>query len=333
MNKRVLIATGGTGGHLLPAQRLAEQLQAQAEVLFGGYKLSDSPYFDRERFSFEEIRSASRLREMGSLLRGTWQAMRLIWRTKPDVVVGFGSYHSAPILLAAVLLRKKIVLFEANRTMGKVNRWIAPFAKGVGCQFPLPKATVVKPLSRVRVGTWTKQAAREAYGLDPNCFTLLVVGGSQGASFLNQVMPKVAERLPDAQVVHLAGNEVAAEQVREAYATKAHVKAFESEMAQAYGAADFVVCRSGAGTLSELTEHELPALLIPYPFAAGHQEMNAESLSECGGTVCLRQRDASIDAIVAKILDADRDRMRLALRTLSEQNRERIEFYELVLQI
>src|SRR5690348_5990772 len=107
---KVLMATGGTGGHLFPARQLTELLK-NCEVLFAGHKLESTPFFDR-KVPYHEVHSSNR--KPMAILKGVWQSLKLIWSFKPDVVVGFGSFHSFPVLLAAVLLRKKIILFEAN---------------------------------------------------------------------------------------------------------------------------------------------------------------------------------------------------------------------------
>lgn len=342
MSKKILIAAGGTGGHLIPAQQLATQLQdiPGMDVLFGGYKLQESPYFQQNSFRFAEIDSSASIKRPSLLIKGTYQAWQLIRKEKPDVVVGFGSYHSAPVLLAAALLRKKIFLYEANRTMGKVNRWMAPFAQKIGCQFPLVGTTNEKfvrvpllPWGKFhRAGRMPSAEAKASYGLDGDRFTLLVFGGSQGAAFLNEIMPTVANRM-NVQVIHCAGNEIAAEIARRAYIVPAVVKAIEKDMRRAYSAADFVVCRSGAGTLAELIQFTAPALLIPYPFAADqHQQVNAEYLCELGGSIALDQSQSSVDDIIDCIHAANVTAMQRALASAARQNESLQEFYQLVTQ-
>jgi UDP-N-acetylglucosamine--N-acetylmuramyl-(pentapeptide) pyrophosphoryl-undecaprenol N-acetylglucosamine transferase len=340
--KKIVIATGGSGGHLLPAQQLAEQLKAEpgTSVVFGGYKLRESPFFHRDLYQFVEIASSQKLSRPLPLLRGVFQAVRFLLREKPDVVVGFGSYHSAPLLLAAALLRKKIVLYEANRTMGKVNRWIAPFATVIGCQFPLsdytsPKVAAVPllPWGIAKVKT-ARADAKKAFGLTPDRFTLLVFGGSQGAAFLNEVMPKVVNQMENVQVIHSAGTESAADGVRAAYRVPAVVKTFETNMAMAYSAADFAVCRSGAGTVAELIRYAVPALLIPYPHATDqHQQKNSDYLTEQGGSLSLKQTEATTEAILQKIQSADRAAMQEALGSLAMKNTTLQQLYERILKL
>jgi len=311
--RKILIAAGGTGGHLLPAQELAQLLDA--EVVFAGHKLDQSPFFQRRLFRYFDIPAAPKAfaKEM---VVGFWRALKLLWKEKPDTVVGFGSFHTAPVLLASVLLGKRIVLYEANLTKGKVTRLFGPFAKTVA-QFPIKGATLVRLFPWLPKKKWTKEEARREYGLEDR-FTVLVFGGSQGAKFLNETMPQV---LKDVQVIHLGMEE-------NPYGQKAVVKKFETDMAKAYAAADFAVCRSGAGTIAELIRYEVPSLLIPYPYAYCHQEENAKYLVGLGGAMMLLQKDATEERIVKRMKEANLEMMKLALRSAGRQNR--VAFEELV---
>ncbi|MBU6383258.1 MAG: UDP-N-acetylglucosamine--N-acetylmuramyl-(pentapeptide) pyrophosphoryl-undecaprenol N-acetylglucosamine transferase [Verrucomicrobia bacterium] len=304
--RKVLIATGGTGGHLFPAQQLAEQL-LDCEVLFAGHKLHSSPFFNRKAPSCE-ITSASSLRGVWALLKGTWQSLLLLLRFAPDVVVGFGSFHTFPILLAAVLLRKKIVLFEPNCTFGKVNRWFAPFAKKVAFQFPVVhKRAVYVPLL-----PW-KQEKKRASSKDPQRKTILVFGGSQGAAFINQTFCEAAKYLSfPFQVIHLTGK--GGQELH--YTVPAMIKPFEEDMPSLYARADFAVCRCGAGTSAELIRYNLPAVVIPYPYAHDHQRKNGEFLGQ--GVRLLHQKDATPERLAQEIeaLVAHLPQHRAALNTL-----------------
>lgn len=343
MNRKVLIAAGGSGGHLLPAQQLAELLQKNhaAQIVFAGYKLDKTPFFRRDSFRFHEVCSAPIgrnpfhfLRMMG---RGFWSALEMIRKEKPDLVVGFGSYHTVPVLLAAALTGKKIVLYEANRIMGKVNRLFSPFAKAIAIQLPLQhKKAVAVPLFPwiQNLDLPEKDEARKAYGLESDRFTVLVFGGSQGASFLNETMPSALSK--DTQVIHLAGSEEAAATVRERYRAagiRAAVKGYESNMALAYSVSDLAVCRSGAGTTAELIRHQLPAFLIPYPFAAeDHQTVNARYLESLGGARWMAQSEATAEKIRKEIGSLDLATMRLALAKQKEQHSAPTDFDQLVAQ-
>lgn len=298
---KVLIATGGSGGHLFPAKQLATLL-ADCNVVFAGHKLASSPFFDR-KIPYHEILSASKKREWFSILKGIWQSLTLIRQFQPDVVVGFGSFHSFPVLLAAVLRRKRIILFEANCSLGRVNRFFTPFAQKVAFQFPTKgKKAVYVPLLpwvRTQMTSLTPQEARKSYHLDAEKFTILVFGGSQGAVFINKIFCAAALRLHKKgwvfQVIHLTGNENA--QVK--YNVSAAVLPFESHMATAYAAADLVICRAGAGTVAELIRFQKPAILIPYPYAHDHQRKNGEFLNK--GARLLLQNEANPERLVLEI--------------------------------
>lgn len=309
---KVLIATGGTGGHLFPSRQLAELLH-DCEVAFAGHGLKESPFFDR-KIPYYDIVSTGSKKNLPLLLYGVWQALKLLLRFKPDVVVGFGSFHSFPVLMAAVLLRKKIVLFEANCTLGQVNRFFARFADKVALQFPVPheKAAYVPLLP------WTAKRARtKKYAKDPNRLTILVFGGSQGAAFINKTFCEAAKFLSfPFQVIHLTGKE----DPEISYSVPAVVKPFEEEMAAAYEVADLVVCRSGAGTVAELIQNRLPAILIPYPYAHDHQRKNGEYLKE--GARILLQKEATALKLAQEIelLKANLEKHKKALSEIAFPN-------------
>lgn len=341
----VLIAAGGSGGHLLPAQQLAESLEGSGAILFAGHRLDQSPFFQRERFSFCEISARSLsfspwgfIRFALSTMRGVWQSVRAIQAFQPDVVVGFGSFHSFPILLAALLMRKKIVLFEANCLLGKVNRLFASVAHLIGAQFALKEAPfnqrLIPLLPWKEVIQIEKKQAREELGL-MDCTTILIFGGSQGAAFLNAALPAVIP--PCCQVIHLAGREEEALRVAASYrdrGIRAIVKAFEPNMPLVYAAVDVAICRSGASTLAELIRYEVPALFIPFPFAAGdHQRINAEFLAkQLGGAKMILEESAHpamLETEIAQLLQ-ERGRLRVQLSLYRNECEGRLHFAEII---
>jgi len=295
--RKVLIATGGSGGHLFPAQAAADDL-VDCKVLFAGHNLSSSPFFDQTR---AHVEIASSNRNPLTLLKGFWQSFRLILRFQPDVVVGFGSFHSLPLLVAAVLCRKKIVLFEANCSFGKVTKALLPFAAKTALQFPFhqgPNVAYVpllpwnSPSRRVE-----QDEARRFYGLRQDLFTILVFGGSQGAKVINETFYKAARVLNfPFQVIHLTGKE----DPTISYDAPHVVKPFEKQMHYAYAAADMAVCRCGAGATAELIKAGLPAVLIPYPYAYDHQRKNGEFLQN--GARLLLQKEMTVEKLAAEIV-------------------------------
>lgn len=342
MKRKVLIAVGGSGGHLLPAQQLASKLRDSAEILFAGLHLSKSPFFQKESFSFLDIEAASTSQPLRFLYKsgiGIGQSLKLISSFRPDVVVGFGSFHSFPVLAAAVLLRKPIVLYEANCKLGKVNRLFFPFAKLLGLQFPLQGKKISKKHQFVSYFPWiktakeyTKEEARAFYGLGDSLPICLVFGGSQGASFLNETAP---ESLQGFQVIHCAGKGASLEEIRSHYEKKsirAFVQHFESDMDRAYRAADFALCRSGAATISELITHVLPAVLVPYPHAADqHQRDNAKFFcDEVQGGLWIEQNEplrlrSAIELCLERL-----ESFRQSIRLFYQKTEKRVELADLV---
>jgi UDP-N-acetylglucosamine--N-acetylmuramyl-(pentapeptide) pyrophosphoryl-undecaprenol N-acetylglucosamine transferase len=340
---KVLIAAGGSGGHLFPAQQLAAMLSADCEIAFAGHKLRASPFF-AAGIPFWEIASAqpkrgSWLKFMAASWRGFWQSVSLLRKYRPDVVIGFGSYHSFPALLAAMVLRKKLVLFEANCILGKVNRLFLPAAKKIALQFPLEKKLAKEVF--VPYLPWTgapkkrvsKKVARAYFGLDPDRLTLLVFGGSQGAAFLNQMLPEALSLLKgEFQVIHLTGKGNTTVSYGK---VPACVKEFEAQMDFAYAASDIAICRSGAGTVAELIRAALPALLIPFPHAAeNHQWKNGQFLStRVRGARLLAQRKATPEKIAAEIeqLLLEREQCKASLHAWRQQ--ETTDFAALVREV
>jgi UDP-N-acetylglucosamine--N-acetylmuramyl-(pentapeptide) pyrophosphoryl-undecaprenol N-acetylglucosamine transferase len=305
---RVLITAGKTGGHLYPAQALAQQLMKTlppSNILFVADGLSINRYFDRAQFHYQEV-ACSPLslrhplktgRGLISLIRGCWQSRTILKHFQPHVVVGFGSYPTVPVLLAARSMRIPIILHEANSIPGKANRWLAPLADYVGVHFPSTaqffkdKAVEVGlPLREgYQLSAVSQEAARAYYGLNPYRSTLLVCGGSQGARTINHLMLQVCASLnkQSLQIIHLTGDASTAQTLATLYANHqipAHVKAFEDQMQMAWRAADIFIGRAGASTIAEAIEFEVPGLLIPYRHATDqHQDKNADFLTHTIG--------------------------------------------------
>jgi len=301
--QRVIITAGGTGGHLYPAQALAQQLaklKVPAEVLFIAGGLASTRHFDRKRFAYREIASSpllsrnplKTLKGGVNLFRGFAQSVRHLKNFRPDVVVGFGSYYTIPILLAARWLKIPIVLHEANSIPGRANQWLAPFADYVGVNFPYT-ASFFKGKTKVvglplregfQLEAVTKAEALTYFGLSDKKKTLLICGGSQGARSINKLIENCMQAIKKLglQCIHLTGNPMEAEVLSSLYASRgisSCVKPFESRMQMAWRAADAFVGRSGASTIVESIEFEVPGILIPYPHATDrHQDKNAEFL-------------------------------------------------------
>jgi UDP-N-acetylglucosamine--N-acetylmuramyl-(pentapeptide) pyrophosphoryl-undecaprenol N-acetylglucosamine transferase len=302
MVKRVLIAVGGTGGHIYPAIALARKLKEENPdiyLMFAGGGLHDNRFFDRAEFPYDEIacgyfplkKPLTLLKSLGKVASGIWQSERLLKEFKPDIVVGFGSYHSLPVLLTAKMRSIPIVLHEGNAIPGRVNRLLAKHALFTGIQFPeaaqhLRGKTVEidAPLrDELHQGQEDQQKALQYFQLADDKKTILIFGGSQGAFAINRLMVQVFAQytgdIQRVQVIHFTGSSDEAERVSECYQNigiNHYVKDFETEMGKAWSAADLVVGRAGAGTIAEALEFEVPSILIPYPHAMDdHQSKNA----------------------------------------------------------
>ena len=314
-NGKILIAAGGTGGHMFPAQALAEQLQRtrpHLELHFAGAGLSTNRYFHKEKFSHRDIPSATPrslktlFKALITLFQGIRQSLKLVKEVRPDLIVGFGSFHAFPVLAAGVLARIPIVLFESNAIPGKVNRIFSRFALFNAVQFwdashRLKGETIEVSLpifAHLTQKEPTREEAHRYYQLDPALFTILVFGGSQGALALNHSVCQAMAHLKSAnrqfQILHFAGAKDDLGLIQQNYqkaSIPAVVKAFETHMAFAWKAADFVICRSGAATIAEQVHYEVPALFIPFPSAAdNHQQKNAETMEKLGAATCLPEK-------------------------------------------
>lgn len=344
MKLKVLIAAGGTGGHLFPAQQLAEILKSDAHVFFAGHRLSENHFFQKEQVEYLDIAAAAPKIEtpfafLFQSIRGLWQSIRAMRRFKPDIVVGFGSFHSFPVLLAACILRKKIVLFEANCILGKVNRLFLPLAKKIAFQFPtsLPKGVMVPflPWKKKNIAPCSQEEARLYFGLHPKKLTILVFGGSQGARFLNETVPFAISNLSelDVQVLHLYGKG----QTPPVYSCQSCIKSFEERMDLAYAASDLAICRSGASTIAELIRSQIPALLIPFPHAAeDHQTRNGLFfVNTVRGGRLIGQREGSLARMQDEIRSLVQNlySYREAIHTWVKRNPEPSDFSLLIRQM
>lgn len=331
MSKVVVFAVGGSGGHLIPAQVVAHELLAQdasLRVQFLGNDLSACRFFDNTKFSYLDVPSGSvqwrhpfkSLFSAWNILKGVWISYQFFSQTKTKLVVGFGSHHSFPVILAAWLKNIPFILHESNIYPGQVNRFFASRSKVMlvpytECRKYLkdPIIQVKMPLRQLRDSSaQARGAAAEYLGLDPKKTTVVVFGGSQGARAINYLSCEAAEMLADRgyqlQVIHLCGHVTQTKLLESAYQkarVKAVVKEFETLMHHVWAMADLAICRSGAMTLAELIEFEVPAIMIPYPYAKDdHQDKNASFFVEqVAGGVKLKQELASPEKLLAILLE------------------------------
>ncbi|MCA2981368.1 MAG: undecaprenyldiphospho-muramoylpentapeptide beta-N-acetylglucosaminyltransferase [Myxococcaceae bacterium] len=330
---RVLIAGGGTGGHLFPGIALAEEVvtrHPKNDVVFVGTTRGlEARVVPENGFVFEPITSRG-LKGMGlvklalgllTLPVSFFEALALVRRYRPDVVVGVGGYSSGPVVLAAWLLRVPTAVQEQNALPGLTNRLLGRVVKAVFLSFD--ETTRFFRRAKVHVlGNPIRRALLDNF-LTPNVahekFTVLVFGGSLGARGLNtrvvEALEHLAPRREALRLVHQTGK-ADLEAVRQGYAGKgfdADVREFIDDMSAAYLSADLVVCRAGATTVAELTTCKKASILVPFPFATDdHQAVNARALVEAGAALMFREAELTGAHLGQAILslEADRDRLK-----------------------
>jgi UDP-N-acetylglucosamine--N-acetylmuramyl-(pentapeptide) pyrophosphoryl-undecaprenol N-acetylglucosamine transferase len=306
--KKVLIMAGGTGGHVFPGLAVARMLKEQGiEVHWLGTqkgleaRLVSEAGFPIHFISISGIRGKGIKNLMFAPFRLVWavgQALRIIHRLKPDVVLGMGGFVSGPGGIASWLLRRPLMIHEQNAKVGLTNQWLARIAAKVLEGFPdtfLQRQKIVTTGNPVRVEIARLPApnSRDPHRHSP--LHLLVVGGSLGAAAINELVPSALAKLPVSErysVYHQTG-ERHLESTVKAYAAagvEARVSAFIADMDQAYAWADIVLCRAGALTIAELCAAGLASILVPYPHAVDdHQTANANYLVKHNAAMLIQQ--------------------------------------------
>lgn len=335
---RVMIAGGGTGGHLFPGIALAEQIVAGGgQVRFVGTERGiEARVVPQQGYGLDLIEvSGIKGRGIKGLISGllrlprAWlQSRRIIREFDPDVVVGVGGYASGPIVATAWLMRKPTAILEQNSVPGITNRILGRLVRRVFATFPdprghFPKRKVEMLGNPIRAALVERlEAAREQAEAEPRVGPrLFVFGGSQGARALNNALidaaGKLAAALPGLEIWHQTGA-AELEKVREGYAAaglsepNVRVVAFIEDMTQPYAWCDLVVCRAGATSLSELAAVGCPAVLVPFPHATDdHQTHNAASLVDVGAAIVIQERELDADRLVRDVAGLLGDREQL----------------------
>jgi UDP-N-acetylglucosamine--N-acetylmuramyl-(pentapeptide) pyrophosphoryl-undecaprenol N-acetylglucosamine transferase len=324
---KIMITTGGTGGHIFPATALAIELASITDsVLFVGGGLETNRYFDRNKFLYEQIVVGNPSKEnffkaSYRIVKGVLQSFKIFGRFKPSFVVGFGSFYTFPVLVAAWIRRVPIIIFEANAVPGKVNRFFSRFALFSVGVFVEKRSLLRGDVIEVAIPMGErKKATREVsanyFCLDPQKLTFLVFGGSQGAEVINRFFTMAIEKISlpvEFQVIHIAGNEDGAETLSRFYKKNgiaSCVKGFESRMDLAWSLADIAICRSGSATVAEQIAFEVPTIFIPYPKALeDHQMQNARFVEKhVGGGITCVESDLSVESfknLITELIEQD----------------------------
>jgi UDP-N-acetylglucosamine--N-acetylmuramyl-(pentapeptide) pyrophosphoryl-undecaprenol N-acetylglucosamine transferase len=341
MIERIMVAGGGTGGHLFPGLAVVEELRRRVPTLqarFVGTARGIEARILPERGESLDLLDVTPLKGQGmgarfkSLSRipaAMSQARALMRAFDPDLVLGVGGYASGPVLLAASLAGRPTAVLEQNAYVGMTNRILARFVDRAYVSFDQTAAVFGRGKSRL-TGNPVRQdfveharlALADPEGFEARARTVLVLGGSQGARKLNEDVPRalaatgLAER--GLTVVHQAGESMR-DQVEATYresGVAAKVVPFIDDMARAYSNAALVIARAGATTLAELCAIGRPSILVPFPFAADdHQAKNAKALEEQGGSICIRESElevAELANLVRSLLDDPHRRREMA---------------------
>ncbi|MGI8772672.1 MAG: undecaprenyldiphospho-muramoylpentapeptide beta-N-acetylglucosaminyltransferase [Acidobacteriaceae bacterium] len=328
---RVLIAGGGTGGHIIPGLAIADELRLHhgAEIAWVGTErgletrlvpAAGYPLHLVEVGQLKGVSLRTRLATLTAVPHALMECKALLRQFRPQVVIGVGGYASGPAMMAAVLDRTPTLAFEPNAAPGLTNRLIGRWVSGAAVNFPA-------------AGRFFRRAEVTGIPVRPEFFALpqkdpasaphiLVFGGSQGARALNTRMPEIARQLleavPGLALLHQAGARHA-DATRQAYeasgaaADRWQVQAFLDDMPARFAAADLVLARSGASTVAELCAAGKPSLLVPFPAAADdHQRKNAEVLAKAGAALLLPEAEMSAERLLIELVHAFSDRVHMA---------------------
>jgi UDP-N-acetylglucosamine--N-acetylmuramyl-(pentapeptide) pyrophosphoryl-undecaprenol N-acetylglucosamine transferase len=317
---KVLIAAGGTGGHIYPGIAVAKEIlrrDSESEVLFvgtargletkivpaGGFQLSLIKSAGLKNVGF-----AGKLKGLLILPQSFLEARRLIKDFQPDVVVGAGGYVSGPVLLMASLMRVPTLVMDSNALPGFTNRRLAPFVSKAALTFE--EALPFFGKKGIVTGNPVRQ---EFFEIEPKTrgekVNLLIFGGSQGARAINNAMGEALAKLPadKLQITHQTG-EADLEKIKGIYSQSefktADVRPYISNMVDEFAKADLVICRAGATTCAELSAAGKAAIMIPLPTAADdHQRKNAEALQTAGAAEMILQKDLTGESLANEILE------------------------------
>jgi UDP-N-acetylglucosamine--N-acetylmuramyl-(pentapeptide) pyrophosphoryl-undecaprenol N-acetylglucosamine transferase len=322
MSKRIIIAGGGTGGHIFPAIAIAHALKKKdesIEILFVGAKgkmeMEKVPQagYKIEGLDIAGFNRSSLIKNIGlpfKIIKSLWQAKKIMKRFQPDLVVGVGGYASFPMLRLAQQKKTPTVIQEQNSFAGKTNRLLGKKAAAIcvayqGMRKFFPEEKIVMTGNPVRAAISQSKITRDEglkfFGLNENRKTLLAVGGSLGAKSINEAIDKDLDHLLDAglQLIWQSGKPYAAKAKERAVGKQGvWVNDFITQMEYAYAAADMVISRAGAIAIAELCVLKKPVLFVPFPFAAeDHQTINAMSLVNKNAALMIKDSEAAGKAV------------------------------------
>lgn len=329
---KIIVSGGGTGGHIYPALTLIRTLQQKVdklEVLYVGTHAGleadiipkeGIPFATVDLQGFKRSLSPENLLRAARAIKGVGKAMGIVRKFQPDVVVGTGGYVCGPVLMAASLLGISSLIQEQNVIPGITNKILSKFVNKIatGYQeangaFPAKKVVFTGNPIRQEVMAQRQEADYEAFDLHPGTTTILVSGGSRGARTINRAMVEVLKHYAgrrDVQILHATGkveyediiSRISAAGLDLQQADNIKVKPYLYNMPQAMAIADLAIFRAGATGLAELTAKGIPAILVPYPYAAeNHQEHNARAVEKAGAARVILNKDLTAQGLIQAI--------------------------------
>jgi UDP-N-acetylglucosamine--N-acetylmuramyl-(pentapeptide) pyrophosphoryl-undecaprenol N-acetylglucosamine transferase len=326
---KILIAAGGTGGHLSPAFALAQEViyeKPTSKILFvTSKKKSDVEAVKKRNLEFRSIdvvalqcsHKFKNVFSFAKLFLGFLKSLLLILGFKPDIVIGFGGYVSVPVMLAAFVLKRRTIIHEQNVKPGLANSFLSYFADKFAISFKKTEDFIRRkdlvltgnPLRR-EIFNIDKISALKRFNFSSDKFHILVIGGSQGSHSIN-MLTVGALSIMDSSVknkmefIHITGKNDY-NQILESYkrsGVSANVFPYLDDIGYAYAASDLVIARAGATTISEILSFNLPSILIPYPYARAHQILNAKVLEEGGCCVLRDEKEISPEIFKSILLE------------------------------
>lgn len=340
--KKVILTTGGTGGHIYPALSVAEALRKKGvEVLFVGTSIRmEKDIVPKAGFKFIGLNIAPprTLKNIFGYIRGVFQGIALVFKEKPDAIIGFGNYISIPVLVGGVLFSKKIYLQEQNANLGGTNKLFYRFAKKIFLAFektyddiPMKyqaKCLVTGNPLREEIYSIKGQKEREKLKVEPNEKILLITGGSLGAKEINDAVLKNWDRILEDKNIRLywatgeKNYDEISKSIRRAKIQDT-VRPYFENMINIMAAADLVVCRAGALTISEIIQLGKPAVVIPYNSIKVGQYANGKLLKDVGAALMYKNSEANLAIEKAFELLENKnelDIMKINIRNLKQEN-------------
>ncbi|MCB9772047.1 MAG: undecaprenyldiphospho-muramoylpentapeptide beta-N-acetylglucosaminyltransferase [Candidatus Omnitrophica bacterium] len=318
---KILLATGGSGGHIFPALVTAQELRSRGhEIVFAGAFRQSGSTIKAAGFRYFEISAkgfspANSIAFFFATIKSFFESVSILKQIRPDIVVGFGGYGAFPVVMAGALQGIPTMIQEQNVVPGKANKVLSVFVKriAVGFEqalkyFPSEKAVLTGCPCRPIADHLDRLANLKSFGLPEGVPVILVLGGSQGSQRINAEFIRVIKELKDKLtlgIIHICGDKDAKDcKITYEGMSIAHcVFSFTDEIDKAYSVADLVISRAGAMTVTELAAFALPAILIPYPYAGGHQRENALVLTQGHVSHLVDEKDLTSALLTSTVLE------------------------------